>query len=239
MSGSRLVHRPGYGFAAGRRAGPFAGALGIALIVAPLARGDGAHLPTEENLDVTHWQVLKHQSGPVNYYQAMSEGTLPFVRAQYRPPEATTVLGFEIPERDRKSAQRLRWQWRAITFPVGGDECVGGKRDSVAVVYATWKSGLKWYTLKYVWSSVGARGAVCDRKRNPFVAQDTIILQTGGPAGVWRSEDVDLKADFRRHFEDDNPHAEVPDFVGVGIMTDGDDTKTESAADYADFVLVR
>jgi len=203
----------------------------------PSACADGP--PVEENLDVIHWQVLKRQSGPVDYYQAVGDPVLPFVRARYRPPESTTFLGVEIAEADRKSAQRLRWQWRAMTFPVGGDECVEGKRDSAADVYATWKSGLKWFVIKYVWSSVGARGAVCDRKRSPFVAQDTIILESGGPVGIWRREDIDLKADFRRHFEEGDFRAEVPDFVGVGILTDGDDTKSESAADYADFVLVR
>ena len=50
---------------------------------------------------------------------------------------------------------------------------------------------------------------------------------------------VDLKQEFRRHFGDGDPNAEVPDFVGVGIMTDGDQTKSESSADYADFVLKR
>jgi hypothetical protein len=211
--------------------------LGVLMAAVSVARADGS--PTTENLNVVRWQVLKRQSGPVDYYQAIGDPVLPFVRAQYRPPESTTVLGVEIPEGDRKSAQRLRWQWRAMTFPAGGDECVEGKHDSAADVYATWKSGLKWYTLKYVWSSVGARGAICDLKRNLFLAQDTIILESGGPTGIWRREDVDLRGDFRRYFADGDPRAEVPDFVGVGIMTDGDDTKTESAADYADFVLVR
>lgn len=204
---------------------------------ATFALADG--LPVEENLNVVRWQVLKHQSGPIDYYQSVGDPAFPFVRARYHPPEATTVLGVEIAEGNRKSAQRLRWQWRAMTFPAGGDECVEGKRDSAADVYATWKSGLKWYTLKYVWSSVAPRGAICDLKRSPFVAQDTIVLESGGPAGTWRREDIDLKSDFRRYFEDGDPRAEVPDFVGVAIMTDGDDTKTDSAADYADFVLVR
>jgi hypothetical protein len=71
------------------------------------------------------------------------------------------------------------------------------------------------------------------------LAQETVALESGGPTGVWRQEDVDLKAEFRRHFDDGDPRGDVPDFVGVGIMTDGDDTQTDSAADYADFVLVR
>ena len=113
------------------------------------------------------------------------------------------------------------------------------KRRLRAVIYVTWKRGLRWYTLKYVWSSVGAKGAVCDTKRNPFVAQDTVILQSGGPLNVWKRESIDLKAEFRKHFEDGDPRASVPDLLGIGLMSDGDQTQSESSADYADFVLER
>jgi hypothetical protein len=191
------------------------------------------------NLDVTHWQVVGRESGPVNYYQVVNDPSLPFVHARYTPPEATTVLGVQIADADRKRARGVTWQWRAVTLPQGGDECADGKGDSAAVVYLTWKRTLKWFTLKYVWSSVGQRGAVCGRKRNPFVSQDTVILESGGPLNAWRTEQIDLKQEFRRHFGDGDPNADVPDFVGVGIMTDGDQTKSESSADYANFVLQR
>jgi hypothetical protein len=45
----------------------------------------------------------------------------------------------------------------------------------------------------------------------------------------------DLRAEYRRHFEDGRPDVEVPDFAGVGIMSDGDQTRSDSAADYAGF----
>jgi hypothetical protein len=213
----------------------------VALVVIDpnAGRAQAAQSGGAVNLEVTRWHVVTRESGPVNYYHVVDDPSLPFVHAEYTPPEKTTVLGMEVGDSDRSRARAVSWQWRAVTLPQGGDECASGKGDSAAVVYLTWKRGLKWYTLKYVWSSVGQRGAVCDRKRNPFVAQDTIILQSGGPLGVWRSELIDLKQEFRRHFGDGDPNAEVPDFVGIGIMTDGDQTKSVSSADYADFVLHR
>ena len=48
---------------------------------------------------------------------------------------------------------------------------------------------------------------------------------------------LDLKAAFRRHFADGDANADVPDLVGVGLLTDGDQSHSESAADYADFVV--
>jgi hypothetical protein len=201
------------------------------------AREAGAGSAVSTNLDVVHWQVVSRESGPVNYYRVLQDGSGSFVRAHYTPPLATTVLGIQIPDAKRRDARKLRWRWRAVTLPNGGDECASGKEDSAAVVYLTWKRTLKWYTLKYAWSAVGQRDAVCDRKRSAFVAQDTVILESGGPTGVWRSEEVDLKSAFRKHFDDDKADGDVPDFVGVGIMTDGDQTRSESSADYADFAL--
>jgi hypothetical protein len=201
-------------------------------------------LPASASAESTHqiepeaWRVVASESGPVAYYSVFREGELRFVRSQYRHPSKTVVLGWQTPDASRSRAKKLQWTWRARTLPAGGDECVSGKGDSAAVVYATWKRGLRYYTLKYVWTTLTPKGSVCDRKRNPFVAQDTVVLRAGEPVGVWRNEDIDLRAEFRKHFEDGDASASVPDFVGVGIMTDGDQTKSNSSADFGTFTLV-
>ena len=133
--------------------------------------------------------------------------------------------------------KRLDWSWRAIKLPHQADECSPKKGDSPAVLYVTWKRMLRWYSLKYVWSATRPPGTVCDRRRNPFVAQDTIVLRSGGPLGVWQHESIDLAREFRAHFEDGDQSADVPDLIGIAVMTDGDQTKTESTGDYADFVF--
>lgn len=185
------------------------------------------------------WRIIPRESGPVNYYSVVSEAGTSFVRAKYTPPVKTAVLGWQTPDGDKRSIKKVRWTWRAQTLPNGGDECASGRGDSAAVVYLTWKRGLRHYTLKYVWSAVGTKGKVCDTKRNPFVAQDTVILESGGPLGTWRTAEVDLDAAYRQHFEGGDPKASVPDFVGIGLMSDGDQTKSESSADYGTFTLVR
>lgn len=209
-----------------------------------LALAIGAFAPSSSadadlTIDPSAWQLVKRESGPVNYYSVGNEGGTSFVRSKYAPPMKTALLGWQAADGDRKRIRKVRWTWRAQTLPNGGDECVSGKGDSAAVVYLTWKRGLKYYTLKYVWSAVGTKGAVCDQKRNPFVAQNTIILESGGPLNTWRTEEIDLASEFRRHFEGGDPNASVPDFVGMGIMSDGDQTKSESSADYGTFVVVR
>jgi hypothetical protein len=206
-------------------------AASVALCSVGLANaGDTLH---ELAVACTQWRVIERESGPEDYYEVVHGSPISFIRGRYRPPAKTTVLGYQIPDEDRSKVRSVRWQWRAMALPRGGNECEGGKEDSAAVVYFTYKRGLRWYTLKYVWSAVGAKGNVCGRKRNPLVAQDTIILETGGPLGEWMAETIDLDAQFRAHFGGDD----VPDLQGLGLMTDGDQTRSQSAADYGGFVL--
>jgi DUF3047 family protein len=215
----------------------FAG-LGLAFSSAIASPGSSTD-QAGHRLPVADFRVVERESGPTNYYRLFKDADPPFIRAEYHPPFETTVLAAQVADADRASARMLSWRWRALTLPQGGDECRAGKGDSAAVIYASWKRGLRWYTLKYVWSAVGPKGAVCDKKSNPFVAQNTVVLESGAPLNVWKSERVDLKAEFRKHFENGDASASVPDFLGIAIMTDGDQTHSDSSADYADFVVER
>jgi hypothetical protein len=208
----------------------------VVTLVAGAARGGG---PPPITIDAKAWRVIPRESGKVNYYSVVDDPVMPYVHAAYKPPYETTVLGFQLADEDRARAKRLRWSWRAITLPKGGNECASKKEDSAAVVYVTWKRGLKWYTLKYVFSAVGPKGKTCDSRRNPFVAQDTIILESGSPTGTWVTEDIDLRAEFQNHFEGGDQTANVPDMAGVAIMTDGDQTGSVSEADYGTFTIAR
>lgn len=187
------------------------------------------------SLPVQGFRFVERVSGPVNYYKVVS-GPPAHIHSRYEPGFKTAVVGYDAKEWQAR-ATRIRWRWRAVELPRGGDECKSGKGDSAAVVYVSWKRGLRYYTLKYVWSAVGQRGAVCDKKRNPFLAQDTVILESGAPLLEWRSVDLDLNAEFRRHFEGGDASAEVPDLFGIGLMSDGDQTSSVSSADFADFTL--
>jgi hypothetical protein len=207
------------------------------IVLAILASGEHARAEGELVIDAKRWKTIPSESGPVNYYTLVNDPAGPYIHARYVPGLKTTVLGIDIPEGDRHRVRKVRWSWRAVTLPNGGDECANGKSDSAAVVYITWKRGLRYYSIKYAWSAAGQQGRTCDRKRNPFVAQDVVVLESGGPLNVWRTEEIDVASEYRRHFENNDPRAEVPDFVGIGLMTDGDQTKSESAADYGTFFL--
>jgi hypothetical protein len=209
--------------------------LAVAL-ASSVALGDPSP-PHVQPLDIHRWRVVQRESGPTNYYLIV-EAQPPYLRGHFTPGMETTLLGVVFTDAERAAVQKVRWRWRAEALPTGGSECTDGHEDSAASVYLTWKRGLRWYTLKYVWSPVDKPGAVCHSIRNPFVAQDTVVLESGGPVATWANEEIDLKAEFRRHFEGNDPNADVPELLGIGLMSDGDQTNSVSAADYGDFAIV-
>lgn len=210
-------------------------ALGLLAISATATAPLAATPAPPWSLPVQGFRFVSRVSGPVNYYKVLP-GPPAHIRSRYEPGFKTAVVGYDVKDWQGR-ATRLRWRWRALELPRGGDECTRGKGDSAAVVYVSWKRGLRYYTLKYVWSAVGQRGAVCDKKRNPFLAQDTVIVETGAPLSEWRTVDLDLRAEFQKHFEGGDASADVPDLFGIGLMSDGDQTSSVSSADFADFTL--
>ena len=191
------------------------------------------------SLDVSAFRPVEGpSSGPAVYYHVLTDTPDgPVLQGRYRPGLETVTMGIEVPHAMRQRARFLRWRWRALAFPTGGDECRAGKGDSAASVAAAFKSGFKWHIIRFVWSPVSPLGAICDGRRSLFLDRDTIILERGGPPGSWLTELVDLRQIYRDRFEGGNPHASVPDLVGIAVMTDGDQTHSESAAEWAGFEL--
>jgi hypothetical protein len=211
------------------------------LLAAPLAAGDVARAAGATSVVALDPRAFKPvegpTSGPAVYYQAVEEDGVGMLRGTYRPGMESVVMGVEVPEELRDRARRLKWRWRARAFPTEGNECRSGYGDSAASVLVTFKRGLKWYVLKYVWSTAAPLGAVCDPKRSLLLARDTIVLESGGRPGTWLTEVVDVRRAFIDHFARGDPGADVPDLVGVGVMTDGDQARSESGADWADFQI--
>jgi hypothetical protein len=190
-------------------------------------------------LDVHKFAVLERDSGPISYYSIIEDPADPYIRGVYRPPLETVTVFADVGDGLRNGVERIRFRWRPLVLPVGGDECVEGRGDAAANVYIVWKRGLRWYSVKLIWSSVGRLGATCHIIRNAFAAADSVIIRSGPPTGDWQEEEVDPAALYREHFEGGNPKAEVPELQGIGFLSDGDQTHTVSAADFGGIVLYR
>jgi hypothetical protein len=191
----------------------------------------------EQELDLRQVRKLPDESHSYDYYTLARDSHGVFIHAEYEPDNLAIRRGFEVPAEHSREHHRLRWRWRALVLPEGGDECESSKRDSAGSVYVIWRRGLRTYGLKYSWSSVGKLGAICDRWNNPIIKGETIILRTGGPLRTWVNESLDLDQEFRNHFENGDPEAKIPRLIGIAILTDGDQTHSPSSADFGTFIL--
>ena len=126
----------------------------------------------------------------------------------------------------------LSWRWRVAALPAGGNERRKATNDSAAGVYAVFRGGfggLVPRAIKYVWSTEQPVGAAFASPG--YSNAKIVVLRSGGAAGgEWRTERVDVAADYRRLF-DEAP----PALRGIAVLTDADDTGTRAAADYDDF----
>jgi hypothetical protein len=218
----------------------------IAALLSSPVQGSPAPQPRGFLFDVHEFAILGQTYDPENpgkqestYYRTVDQGGLSFIRAVYTPPQSTVTLFHSVPDELRHGVRRVQWRWRAQILPRKGNECAPDLGDSAAAVYITWKRGMRWYSLKFVWSSEAPAGATCNRIRNPLVASDSIVLRTGPGNDGWVEENVDPEELFRQHFTDGDPGNDIPDLQGIGLMSDGDQTRSTSAADYAGFVLYK
>lgn len=127
----------------------------------------------------------------------------------------------------------LRWRWRVDT-PLSHQHVTDKSGDDFAArIYVvarhpTWP--WKTIALCYVWSS----GESKKPWPNPYVgAVQVVPLRTrDDPIANWVEESRDIAADFRTFFSLD-----IETVRAVGIMTDSDNTLTETSARYGDIVF--
>ena len=162
------------------------------------------------------------------------------------------------PPVDLRQTPRLAWRWR-ITRPLGGDARSRDERhregdDFAARVYVLFpfdperasfldrlqrSIGERWYgsqmpgaTLTYVWPREVARDTTWTspyRDEVKLVATEVPTKDVG--ATSWREAIVNVGRDARLGLD---LAPDVP-VVGIGIMTDADDTCDVAGAEYADF----
>jgi hypothetical protein len=141
------------------------------------------------------------------------------------------------------AAKTATWKWR-VDAPVPATDLTRKGKDDRALAVHFWFAAAKkpnfWarlggmvrnqrglpttgHALSYTWGGDAATGALLP---NPFLKKDgaIIILRPASePTGVWRSETVNLAADYRRIFD-----ADAPPLVAVALSGDSDDTQTMS-----------
>jgi len=149
----------------------------------------------------------------------------------------------------------LEWEWKAVGSIPKADNAIrysddaplrilvafdGNKaklplKEKLTFEMASILSGreMPYATLMYIWSGNSALDSVVD---NTFTSRVKMIAVDSGSqhTGQWRKHARDLSADYRTAFGE-----EPGDVIGVALLTDTDNTKSQVKALYGDIELVR
>ncbi|CAM3605140.1 DUF3047 domain-containing protein [Polynucleobacter brandtiae] len=168
----------------------------------------------------------------------------------------TSASGLVVKLRPR-SAQNLwlQWEWKAVEEITQADNAQSQQDDAplrILVAFDGNKSALSlkeklnfemanlisgqempYATLMYIWSGKNPANAVLDNAHTSRVKM--IVVDSGWKnLGEWRKHDRDLAADYRQAY------GEAPgNVIGIALLTDTDNTKSETRALYGDIELIR
>ena len=181
------------------------------------------------------WKAWRGDDGLArNTYKVLEENGNRYLHAA--DDGSSIIIRKELGEWDANEYPVLSWRWRAKTLPEGGDERIGSRNDSSVAVYVVLDQNFIGVpkTLKYVWSTTLPVGTY--HRRDGIGRPHVMVLESGEEKlGRWVEESVDVHADYVRIFGKKPPR----NAVGIGILTDGNATGTDSRGDYDDFVVHR
>lgn len=175
-----------------------------------------------------HWQARQDEKIARQVYRVAEENGNRFLHAhaESRGIEVGLVKVFRA-----QDTPVLRWRWRVLQLPPGGDERTAETNDSAAGVWVIFDNQVLPRALKYVWSTTQPVGT---RLTNPgYWRAKTIVLRSGtAQLGTWQEETVNIYQDYKALF------GEEPGAVqGIAVKTSSDSTRSVAEADYDDFSL--
>ena len=187
----------------------------------------------EMKIDLSQFVPISKTSKDANYYTLKAEpGIGNILYAHYVSPMKAVKLGYEFPKDMR--LKKVSWRWRVLKHPAGSNEREKGKDDSGAGVYLVFGNKFHKYIIKYVYS-IALPAGMYFKKESPLqkmwivVASSYLNTKNDG----WIPVSVDVQSEYKRLYGAED----CPPLSGVGLMTDGDETKSEVIAEYDSFVI--
>ena len=204
----------------------------------------GARLPKA-------WQVwrITPQKNKTEYSLQQYEG-----KTVLHASADTAASGLVLPLKPRDAhGSTLHWQWKALDYipnannhesarddaplrilvAFDGDKSKLPVRDQMVFEMAKIVSGhdLPYASLMYVWAAKSPIETIISSPRTSRIKM--IVVNSGADAlGQWQKHQRDLSKDFRAAF------AEEPGkIIGLGLLTDTDNTRTQVKAIYGDIEL--
>ena len=193
----------------------------------------------------------RHPAKPATHYEIVREANRPVLLARSR--SSVSGLKHRV-DRPASDFSGIRWRWRIDAALQGADVGARHAEDAPARLLLAFdgdrsRLGMKdlllseqfllftgrplpFATLMYVWDGARPEGEVVHNPHTPRIRK--VIVQSGtAKAGRWIDYERDFHADFRKAF------GEAPGrLVGVGVMTDSDNTRQSARCLYGDVQLL-
>ena len=182
-----------------------------------------------DELNSSRWRNVEVRGN--SQYRAVSLDGRSCLRAE---SHATGSILLTTVRFEPKAYPWLMWQWRVDQLVQGEalDQPKGS--DAAARVYVYFETqGLPWQkrNIDYVWSASLPVGTSLTSAYSP--TSHIVVVESGADhAGQWRDAERNLAEDYRESF-----HEEPPGVIAIGLMTDSDNTGSESLA-YFDEVRI-
>lgn len=196
-------------------------------------------------------RLITRQKRPTKYQLVRQDG----ITCMHAQADAASSLLMHRLDLDPQQWPWLNWQWKADRLLAGADNHFRASEDAPArivlafdgdkerlpftdqIMFETGKivSGheMPYATLMYIWENNAPLGSVIAHTRTGRVK---MIVAASGSAGLgrWQTLTRNIAADYRRAFGE--PAGRL---IGVGIMTDGDNTGQFAEAWYGDIRLLQ
>jgi hypothetical protein len=173
--------------------------------------------------------VLVHAEGSVSMLRKsvhVAPAELGRLRFSWQVPSLIDAANLASREHDDSPVR--------VVLAFEGDRSVFSAKDAMLSELSTALTGepMPYATLMYVWSNQSPSDAVIPNPRTDRIRK--IVVESGTQRlGQWQTYERDVRADFERAF------GEAPgNLVGIGIMTDSDNTKSVTRAWYGPVVWV-
>ena len=129
----------------------------------------------------------------------------------------------------------LNWKWRAHVLPRDGNEFEKNTCDITASIYAVVRLS-RWrpQSIKFTWSTTLKEGEYGTSPFSFWPARSDIKVVESGDAnlGRWVNEKINLLEEYKKLYNKKN--VKSIEIKAISIMTDSDNTKSSSSADYDD-----
>ncbi|MCI0372695.1 MAG: DUF3047 domain-containing protein [candidate division NC10 bacterium] len=175
------------------------------------------------------WKVKPVKGQPAPEYLVLEDGGGLVLRVSGQG--AAAWANRELADPIEPAEGRLRWSWRVLELPRGGDLRDRAADDSAIRVYVIFGKpgglfGGSGRIVFYTWGNAEPDGLTL----RSFVSDRIQIVRVAGEMeadSLWRDQEIDPFADYRRFWRRD-----PPGITAVGIMQDTDMTRAMAVAEF-------